>query len=131
MGYDSILRSGIATLDRATKSLQVAVTHEAWISADAYSKPEYDDPVTLMAVVTMRQVQRKLPDGREVVHRATLMFTQPVAANGAEGRREPIDPRDRITLPSGFAGVIIDVRGPVDPSTDAPYVLRVELGEAR
>jgi hypothetical protein len=79
----------------------------------------------------MRQVQRKLPDGREVVHRATLMFTQPVAANGAEGRREPIDPRDRITLPSGFAGVIIDVRGPVDPLTDAPYVLRVELGEAR
>lgn len=130
MDLSAILRSGVATVDRTTLSGQVAVTHEAWISADTYSKPAYDDPVTLMALVEMKQSKRTLPGGTEIVQRAVLTFTRPVAANGATGRREPIDPRDRITLPSGFTGPILDVEGVVDPSTGSPYSLTVTMGDS-
>lgn len=129
MGYDSVLRNGIATINRATASLHVAVTHEAWIADDTYSKPTFDDPVTRMAIVTMRQRSRRLPDGREIVQRATVLFVGPVEANGASGRREPVDPRDRITLPSGFTGPVLDVEGVVDPETGGPYTVKVTLGE--
>lgn len=128
MDLGSIFRSAVATADQVARSAQVAVSHEAWTGADNYSKPTYAAAVSRLAVVSMKQRMRRMPDGREVVQRAVVTFVGPVAANGAAGRREPVDPRDRITLPSGFTGPILDVEGAVDPATGAPYTVKVTLG---
>jgi hypothetical protein len=52
----------------------------------------------------------------------------PVAANGTTGRREPIDPRDRLTLPDGAVGNILAVEGLGDPDTNHNYFYQVYLG---
>ena len=131
MGLDSILRNAIATANSVTSSLQSTILHEAWIGQDGYGKPTYATGVQRQAIVEMRQRRRPLPDGRELIQEAHITFVQPIAANGASERREPIDPRDRITLPSGLTGPIHDVRGVVDPGTNQPYLLEVVLGELR
>jgi hypothetical protein len=69
-----------------------------------------------------------MPGGAEVLQIATVTIIGPVAANGADERREPVDPRDRITLPNGFSGPILDVGGVVDPDTGSPYSVQVILG---
>lgn len=101
---------------------------EAWTGSGAYTAPTFAAAVTLPAIVSMEQRLRRLPDGQEVTQHASLLFLQPVTANGASGRREPIDPRDRITLPSGYTGPILYVGGPIDPSTDAPFCVEVVMG---
>ncbi len=43
-------------------------------------------------------------------------------------RQNPIDPRDKIVLPDGTTGPIVDVSGFVDQSTNLPYFSDVSLG---
>lgn len=129
MGLDAIVRSGVALANRITDSLQVDVTHEAWTGDDKYVKPTFAAAVTRSAIVEMRPRLRRLASGKEVMAYAVVTFLVPIAANGAAGRREPIDPRDRITLPDGFTGPILEAVGVTDPTTNRPYVLEVVLGE--
>ena len=66
--------------------------------------------------------------GADVVVRASVTFLTPLTANGAETRTEPIDPRDKIILPDGTTGPIVNISGPVDPDTGAPFLFEVLLG---
>lgn len=129
MGLDSIVRNAVATANRVTGALQATVQHAAWTGEDGYSKPIYATAVARPAIVEMRQRQRRMPDGREVLQMAVVTFVGPIAPNGAAQRREPVDPRDLITLPSGYTAPILDVVGVVDAGTDAPYMLEVVLGQ--
>ena len=128
MGLDTIIRNGIALADSLTASLQVAIDHYAWISNGTYAEATYATVVSRQAIVEFKQRLYRLASGQEVLQRASIMFIRPIAANGASGRREPIDPRDKIVLPNGYTGPILDVIGIVDPNTDAPYILKVVLG---
>jgi hypothetical protein len=71
---------------------------------------------------------RRMANGQEVMQRATVTFIGPVTANGAVDRQEPIDPRDKITLPDGSTGSILSIEGVADPSTSYPYMFVVALG---
>jgi hypothetical protein len=128
MALDALIRSAVATANRATASLQATVTHEAWIASDSFGAPVFATAVQRQALVEYRQQLRRANDGQEVMQRARVTFVEPVSANGAADRREPIDPRDRIVLPDGTTGPILDVAGMADPSTGAPYALEVALG---
>lgn len=128
MGLDSIIRSGVATIDAVTASLQVSVTHAAWTGHGNYAEPTYATGVARKAIVVFKQRMRKLGNGQEVLQQASVVFPRPIAANGTADRREPIDPRDKLTLPNGYTGPILDVQGVVDPLTNAPYSLEVILG---
>jgi hypothetical protein len=124
MALADVIRAGVAGVQAQLTSLQVTVTHEAWIGhADAYGGPDYAPPVSLSALVQEGTNQRRLPTGEVITARACVSFLQPVPANGAVGRREPIDPRDRVTLPSGITGPLVENPGAmVDPSTGRPYL---------
>jgi hypothetical protein len=106
----------------------VEVSHEAWIGfSDDDGKPLYDVPVALQAHVQEGTNQLRLATGEEISTKACVSFLTPVEANGAADRREPIDPRDRITIrpgtPTEVTGVIVDNPGAqLDPSTGAPYI---------
>lgn len=128
MGLADIIRNGVAIAKRTTADLQVPVTYYAWTGVDGYNKPTFAAAQELMAIVDFRQRRRRLADGTEIVQTATVTFVQPLTANGASGRREPIDPRDKIVLPNGHVGPILEVSGPVDPATSLPYLVDVMLG---
>lgn len=70
--------------------------------------------------------QLRLANGDVITTKAYVSFVGPVPPNGAPKRREPIDPRDRITIGYGGAnpltGVIVEnPGGGVDPETGRPY----------
>jgi hypothetical protein len=86
--------------------------------------------VTLNAVVDLTRKQRTLTSGRVITVIATLTIVGDVTPNGTTGRKEPIDPRDRITLPDGTTGPIIDAPGAVvDPGTGRGFIHEIMLGE--
>lgn len=128
MGLAAIVRSAVATANGVTSDLQVAVTHEAWTGVDGQGSSSYAAGVSRDAIVEHKQRLVRTAAGEMLMARARLMFLEPIPDNGATGRREPIDPRDRITLPDGSTGPILDVQGMTDPATDRPYALEVFLG---
>jgi len=74
-------------------------------------------------------MHHKKPDGQVITTKARLSFLAPIEPIAAEGRQNPIDPRDILTLPSGLTGqIILEVPGVLlNPETNAPYVRTVWL----
>ena len=136
MGLGAIVRKAVAIADKqtgGTDGLQCSVTHEAWTGLNAYAKPTYASGVTRSAIVEWtgasgRPMLVRSTTGQDVVVRARVTFLRPIKANGSDNRVEPIDPRDRLTLPDGSIGPILSIGSPLDPSTDAPFFLEVLVG---
>jgi hypothetical protein len=129
MALDDVLRSGIATINKVTKSLQVNVQHRAWVKAKGDGEDKLDPPILRPAIVEYKRRMVRTATGDVVQQNASILFVELIEPNGAPGRREPIDPRDEITLPDGHCGPILMVVGPpTDPDTSRPYMLEVSLG---
>lgn len=118
MSLADIMRNAVATVHGVVGSLEPDVTLEPWIGQDVHAKPIYDDPVTLTAIVERKSRLIAADDGSQKLVLATLTIITPVAANGAANRDEPIDPRDRFTLPGGQTGPIVDVQSIDDAGFD-------------
>ena len=130
MGLADILRSGIAIADTVTKGVQVNVTHEAWTGQNGHGTETYAAAVTRKAIVDLTRKQRPTASGKLVNVVATVIILEPVLPNGAAGRFEPIDPRDKLTLPDGTTGPILN--GPnsvMDPATSRGLFNEIYLGE--
>lgn len=130
MGFEDIVRSGVATLDALTKSMQAGVTHEAWIGQSGDGVDQFASPVTRQAFVdrTRKQVWT---NGRLITTVATLTFTSPIpntSANPNQQRVNPVDPRDVFTLDDGTTAPIVKISGFEDAGVQAPYVNEVTLG---
>lgn len=128
MGLADIIRAGIATADAATKDLQPTVQIEPWIADDAFGRATYAAAVPYQAIVEKINRRMTTPNGVDAVVKYYIAIIGPVAPNGASGRREPVDQRDRITCPDGDTGPIVDYRGLFDSGTDAPYLSEIWLG---
>jgi hypothetical protein len=85
--------------------------------------------VPRQCLIERRIHQRKLSDGRTVQVEATLTFLAVVPPNGAAGRDEPIDPKDRFILPGGIVGSVLDTEG-LDKgvATTSLFYIQVFLG---
>lgn len=130
MGLGDIIRSGIAIADNVTVGVQVNVSHEAWTGQNGLGTPTYAAAVTRQAIVDLTRKQRMTATGVLVNVVATVIILETVAPNGAAGRREPIDPRDIITLPDGTTGPIFDAPASVvDPATNRPFFNQIYIGE--
>lgn len=131
MGLATTLRNAVAVASRVTGGsggVQCDVTHEAWTGRDGYGKPTYASGKTRKAIVERTQRMIRTTGGNDVLSRARITFLDIIKANGATGRTEPIDPRDRFTLPDGTTGPVLDVIGVIDPSTERPFAHEVLLG---
>jgi len=118
-------------VDRLSAHFSTAqtVTHEPWISNTSQGRPTFGASSTYKAAVKDSIESVRDQQGEVVTEKGTVVsFLEPVAANGSLGRDEPIDPRDRITLPDGQVGVVRGVEGLVDPGTGYPYLPVVTLG---
>jgi hypothetical protein len=130
MSLIDTFRSGVATVDKVTKDLQPTIRVRAWTGADAYGAQTYAATKSYRAIVDLKQQERKTLTGKIVMVRATITLLQPISANGATGRLEPVDPRDIVTLPDGTTGPIVDVGpgGIIDPATGHPLFSELYLG---
>lgn len=126
--FDKLIRDGLALADRMTASLQPQVTHQAWIGNDGFGDSQYAPPQSYPALVERKDRLMRNKEGQEIRSEHVVSFLRPVAPQGAEGRDEPIDPRDIITLPDGSTGPIAAVETFVDPATGAGYFHIVALG---
>lgn len=130
MRIAGLITKGVAIANRLTEpDLQVPVEHHAWTGMDTtYGGPTYATAVSRLAIVESRIKMLKMPDGRDVLQKAVITFLEPITANGATDRREPIDPRDKIVLQDGTTGPILKVEGLENNLANSPYLLEVTLG---
>jgi hypothetical protein len=128
MGLADVLRAGVKTINAVTSDLQAAVTIEPWIGQDTYGVPKYGSPMSFTAVVDTREQDKRDPLGNVVSLRALVIVLVPVPPNGAPGRREPVDPRDKVNLPDGSTGPIVGVAGFIDGGTGKPYFHEIWIG---
>jgi hypothetical protein len=118
MPLDSILRRGVAIANRVTNRLQDVIQHSAQSGQDIYGNDTWADPVSIPAVIELKQQLHRTESGETVLAQAKITILQPVA----------IDAKDRIALPDGTTGPIVDVAGVLDPTTNRPYATEVWLG---
>lgn len=130
MALVDILRSGINIANNVTASIQGSVTLEQWTGQDGYGAPTYASSVAVDAIIDLTRKTRPTASGQLVTVVATVTCLESISPNGASGRQEPIDPRDRITLPNGATGPIVNVPDAVlDPLTNRPFFNVIYLGE--
>jgi hypothetical protein len=118
MSLATILQNGISVANTITTSLQATITHAAFSSVDGYGKTTYGTGVSRTAIVERRQKYIRTNAGDEKVSLAKLTFPYPVT----------IGERDKITLPDSTVMPILRIDGVVDPTTNAEYMVEVELG---
>ncbi len=88
-----------ARRDRLAARLHQPIIVERWTGQDAYSKPIYSTPVTLMGQVSgVAQIIRTVT-GSEVASNTTLILPGDAA----------IGVKDRLTLPSGQKVAILNI----------------------
>lgn len=121
------LRLGVEIANRVTKSIQAEVIYEKEMGNDPFGTKLYASPVPMDALVDWKQKQLRMQDGTLSVSRASVQFidiAQLIAATDGDG----IDDDDRITLPDGTTGPIIDMSGFIDAGTKLPLATEVFLG---
>ena len=127
-GFADIIRQGVALADELTQDLQPSVEHEAWTGNDGTGGYTYDFAVSRPALVERKQKLVRKATGEQVLSTHVVTFLRPIEDNGATGRQEPLDPRDRITLADGTKSNILSIESFVDKDTDAGYFHEVYLG---
>lgn len=130
MSLADLIRSGVELAHQITLDgeLQCSIPHYCWTGySNAHGDSTYDDPVTRTGIYSQKNELINV-GGQLIETKATLLFLEPFEANGADGRREPVDNRDVFDLPDGSKGLVIDVKGLTDPSTNRPYFCKVYFG---
>lgn len=136
LNLPSIISNAVRIVSTATRSLQQTpagigiVTHHAWVGQDSWGKPYYaTPPITRRAIYESKHESKFDTNTGSVVQvKGKLIFLDPVAPNGYEGRIEPIDNRDLIILPDGTSGPIYKPEGLYNPVTDAPFLIELWIG---
>ena len=118
MSLATIIQNGLDVANTVTASLQATITHASYSSDDGYGKPTYSAGVERTAIVEKRQKYVRTNDGQEKLSLARLTFPYPVT----------IGERDKITLPDSTVMPILRINGVVDPTTNAEYMVELELG---
>jgi hypothetical protein len=133
MGLSDILAAGIAIADGVTKDVQGSITWEAWTGQNWKGEDTYADPVTLRAIIDQTRKRKFNGDGQLITVVASLTILETVTPNGTvtvPPRQEPIDTRDKITLPDGTTGPILEGPGAVyNPVAARPFLNEIYLGE--
>lgn len=121
MGLLDTVRSAVAVADALTRDLQATVVHTAaTLPQDARGEPTAPaSPVSRPAIVEMKQHVVKTTGGQMVTSKAKVTFLDAAVVVGL---------LDKIVLPDGTTGPILDVEGFVDRGTGRPILNEVYLG---
>lgn len=128
MSLLDVLRSGVKIADSTTKALQAEVTFEHITGHDPYGEPIFGPPQKILALCDWRQKEVSTLGGQLTVSRIIVTFLN-VDDVSRVTNGEGIDNGDRITLPAGETGPILDMSGFIDAGTGQPLATEVYLGE--
>lgn len=127
MSLLDVLRTGVKIADNVTKSVQADVKFEKYVSGTGEGDKSYTPAVFLKAIVDWKQKQVRTMSGVLSVSRASVMFLD-IAALKTATNNEGIDDHDKITLPDGTTGPILDMSGFIDAGSGHPVATEVFLG---
>lgn len=130
MGLRDLIANGVALADKLTQDLQPEVQFEAFTGKDGFNQNAYAPALGVKAIVERKQKLVRTPAGEEVMSSHLITILRAIASNGAPGRQEPIDVRDRFTLADGSTGTILAIEGFDDRATDQAYFYQVYLAGA-
>lgn len=130
MALNDLIRDGAALANTLTADLQDVVQFSAWTGTGVYGEPTYATAIPVKAVIEDKEYIWRLANGQEVMQKSQITILQPLDPNGATGRREPIDPRDKFVFPNGFTGPILNIDSVVNPATHRGYMYVVALGRS-
>lgn len=121
MSLLTILRSGVKIVDTVTKSLQPFVTV---IRCTGYASdgPQYGPSITRRAIVEYKDQLVKTHSGDLVQSRASVTFVDQGFTVGIN---------DKLILPDGSTGPILDTGGFADAVTGYPIVGEILLGSLK
>ena len=124
MGLADIVRSGIATADSLTSSLQAPVKHYRYAEAtlDDTGKVTWGAPYIRMGIIEHARAHQRNKEDREVTNDTQITFPRPFE----------IDPRDRFEMPDGNGdGPANRVSGVFDPLTGKIFMTQLWIGSNR
>lgn len=120
MGLLDDVNDAISIAFNETADLQAAVLREAYTGGqNTKGEPNRSAAVSTPAIVEMKQQMVRLVSGELVGARAKVTFLDPAVV---------INLRDKLTLPDGTSGPILNVAGFVDRVTGRPVLSEVYLG---
>jgi hypothetical protein len=121
------LRAGVKVADKVTKPLQPSVSFERYLSEDGFGTRTYASAVSLKAIVEHKQRNVSTMTGELAVSHAYVMFLD-IAALVIATAGDGVDVNDKITLPNGVTGPILNFDGFVDAGTGQPLATEIYLG---
>lgn len=129
MGLLDVIRNAVSIADSVTKDLQPLVLHKAWIGEKGDGTPRYHPEAHQRAAIVEKSTRVFRSTSGEMVHaRHRIAFLYPIPPCGEPGRREPVDERDLLVLPSGDSGPILHVEEFIDRVTGRGILTQVWLG---
>ncbi len=128
MGLQDVIASAVSIAKSVTADLQANVTFEAWTGQTSQGMPTFASSVTLPALIEGSRRVIRMPDGDEAFASHKLTILQPVTDTGSANRREPVDVRDKFTLPDGRDVQVLRVDGLERKSTTGPFMLEIWCG---
>lgn len=118
MGLLDTVRAGVDLANRLTTDLQATVTHKVFVSSGGAGKSVYTD-VPRKALVTRKQRLVRSSSGDMSMSQAQVVFLDPGVV---------VKELDKIVLPDGTSGPILNTDGFVDAGTGKPILTQVYLG---
>ena len=128
MSLLDVLRTGVKIADAITKPLQPEVSFERCTGSDGFGTLAYAEGIVpLRAIVEEKQKNVRTSSGELTISSVTVTLLDVdalVAATVGAG----VQVQDRITLPDGRTGPILNTGGFVDAGTGRPIATEVYLG---
>lgn len=135
MGYEDIIRDGVAIASSEFETMKLDVVHTPWIGDNGRGVDAYGTPQNLRALVNKKHKQMHASSGNLVTVVMTLLFLENVAstsANTGKTRTNPFDIRDKFSLSDGTTAPTVDVdNGVIDSGRDQGFVTKAWLGHAQ
>ncbi len=133
MSLATAIRDAVALVATETDETKEPVQWFPWIGDDADDRPIYAPaPRELRGDVEREPGVINLPSGEVIEYSHHIVFMGPVVDHVAEGRKGPIDPRDKFVLADGTTSPTVRVKpAHFDNTTGAGFAYEVWLGVKR
>jgi hypothetical protein len=128
MALADVVRKAIGTASKLTTSFQGPLRINRWAGQNALGEDREPTPIVVQAIVNLNPGKTYERDGVKLPIRAAVYVLEPLAPEGTDGRREPIDPRDEFEIPGVPKAFPIGAPGVSDPTTARPYFSEVMIG---
>jgi hypothetical protein len=122
-----VVKTVVGLVDKVVKPLEPVVSFERYLGESGDGGVTYAAAVPLHAIVEWKSAQVRTPTGVLTVSRTSVLFLN-IAELSAATAGEGVDDLDRITLPDGTSGPILDLGGFIDAGTGHPFATEAFLG---